>query len=567
MNAPLTPHGGGPAALTCRAATLAVAVAGIALMLLVAPRVPYADAWRLYAKLLEQPFLAGVTSADNGHRELLPNAVRWTEMHRLGGDQTLGIVLGALLALAACVVWLRAIAQAQLPAATRAAAGLIAVLGLFWLGNERALAHAHESVRVYLIVLCLMLALVRIAGFRADVRQTVPAAALALLATLTFGSGIASFGAIAVVLALGRAKRAAWAAWTAGLVIALVLYLGGASSAVTGTLSFDPIGQAVLLARWLASPFVYVFWPLLDPAVAARVPGAPLRAAATAAATAFTAHVGPVQTAVWPQALIGTAGLASLSIASWRAWRRPADTVPARRVALGVAWFGLAVGGLIALSRAAYFVEFPDQLHAPRYLPWSSLFWAGLLSAALLAPGRWPRPALALLVAAIVAPSTLWMAELARSMQRTAERTAIAAVTGLLPDSQPLGETVASELAAALPALRRDALGPYRGLEAQCLGQRLREEAIVRVDVRDPATSTRTNRIGAPGRVVHFALAKAAQEPLLIVDADGVLRGLALPDRARGRDAWEGWLAPEFDSATVAPVIAERVGIPLCTRL
>jgi hypothetical protein len=566
LHEPGPPRGGGPRALTCRIATLAVAFAGIALMLLAAPRVPYADAWRLYAKLLEQPFLAGVTSADNGHREILPNAVRWIEMHLLGGDQTLGIVLGAVLAIAAAVVWLRTIARAQLPATTRAAAGLIAALGLFWLGNERALAHAHESVRVYLIVLCLLLALVRTADGRADARATVAAAALALLATLTFGSGIASFGALAIVLLLGRATRAAWGVWAAALAIALGLYLGGASFAVTGTVTIDPIGQPVLLARWLASPFVYVFWPLLDPAVAALVPGAPLRATATAVATAFTARFGPVQTAFWPQALIGATGLVWLLFASGRAWRAASATVPARRVALGVAWFGLAVGGLIALSRSAYFVQFPDQLHAPRYLPWSSLFWAGLLSASLLAPGRRSRPLIALLVAAIVAPSSLWMAELARSMQRTAERTATAAVVGLLPAAQPLGETVASELAAALPALRRDALGPFRWPESRCLGHRLHEDAIGRLDVHGLIASTSVNWIGASGQVVRFELADAAQGTLLIVDAAGVLRGLALPDRTRGHDAWQGWLSPEAASAAVAPTIAERVGMPLCAR-
>lgn len=557
-------RGGGPAALACHVATLAAGIAGVALMLLVAPRVPYADAWRLYTKLLEQPFLTGVTSADNGHRELLPNAVRWIELHLLGGDQTLGIVLGAGLAIAAAAVWLRAIAQAPTDPAARAAAGLIAVLGLFWLGNERALAHAHESVRVYLIVLCLLSALTRTAGGRVDARASAGAAVPALLATLTFGSGIASFGAIAIVMLLGRATRAAWGIWAAGLAIALGLYLGGASSAVTGTVTFDPIGQLVLLVRWLASPFVYVFWPLLDPAVATLVPGAPLRAATTAAAGAFTAHLGPVQTSIWPQTLIGAAGLSALLVASWRAWRRPDITVPARRVALGVAWFGLAVGGLIALSRSAYFVEFPDQLHAPRYLPWSSLFWAGLLSAALLGPGRRARPALALLVAAVVAPSSLWMAELARSMQRTAERTAIAAVVGLLPDSQPLGETVASELAAALPTLRRGGLGPYAGPEARCLGRVLPGDAIGPIQAHDRTTHATANRIGAAGRLVRFRLAESAHRPVLIVDAAGRLIGLALPDPARGDDTWEGWIAPDLDAADAMPMSVARVDTPLC---
>jgi hypothetical protein len=552
-----------PAALACRLATCGIVLAGIVLMLVAAPRVPYADAWRLYAKLLDQPFLAGVISADNGHREILPNTLRWIELHAFGGDQTLGIVLGAVLALAATVAWLRTIAHAQLDPASRAAAALIAALGVLWLGNERALAHAHESVRVYLIVLCLILALTRVAVDRADLRATAGAAALALLATLTFGSGIASFGAVAVAMLLGRATPAAWCVWAIGLAVACALYLGGASSSVTGTLALDPVGQFALLLRWLASPFVYVFWPLLDPAIAAQLPGDTLRAAATAIADGFVAHFGSVQTSTWPQTLIGIAGLAALSAASRRAWRAPTATVPARRVALGVAWFGLAVGGLIALSRSAYFVEFPDQLHAPRYLPWSSLFWSGLFSTALLTPGRWPRPILALLVASVIVPSSLWMAGLARSMQAHADRTATAAIVGLLPVSQGLGETVVGELTTALPRLRRAGVGPYAWPEARCLGWTVRDESVRRVDARNLAAIPAGNRIGAPGWLIRFESVTPADGRRLILDANGVLRGLAMPDAARGFDSWEGWLGPGHEPEQTL-TIAERIGTPLC---
>ena len=39
------------------------------------PRVPYADAWRHYARLIDEPFAQGVLTADNGHPEVFANLV------------------------------------------------------------------------------------------------------------------------------------------------------------------------------------------------------------------------------------------------------------------------------------------------------------------------------------------------------------------------------------------------------------------------------------------------------------------------------------------------------------
>lgn len=563
--APVRPPLGRPA-IACLAAAAAYLVAGAAAMLLLAPRTPYADQWRLYAKLLQQPFLAGVVSADNGHREVLPNLVRWITLHGLDGQSAPAIVLGLLLALAAAGIWLRSIAGARIDAGRRAAAALIAVLGLFWLGNERALAHDHESVRVYLIVLCLFGALVQVARPQPTPRATAAATLLALLATLSFGSGIASFAAIALVLALGRARPAAWAVLLAGLATALALYLGGATASVTGTLVIDPAAQAIVLLRWLATPFVYVLWPLVDPAVAGQLPGGGVARAATAIAVAFTNLFGPVQTSPLPQALVGAAGGLALLAASWRAWRAPPDTDPARRVALGIAWFGLAVGGLVAISRSGYFIQFPDQVHAPRYLPWSSLFWAGLLVAAVLRPGGRLRPAAVLVVALLVLPSTFWMALLARSMQVRAEQVATAAAVGVLPPDLALGETVADELAAALPLLADRGIAMYAWPEVRCLGKPVQAGAVRPVTARELHVETTGNRLGQPGlRITYREDEDDAAGRRMILDAGGILRGLALPDPAAGPGRWHGWATDAGANAEgFSPLIVQAVGEPLC---
>src|SRR3546814_3224080 len=48
---------------------------------------------------------------------------------------------------------------------------------------------------------------------------------------------------------------------------------------------------------------------------------------------------------------------------------------------IGLACFAAAVGAMIATVRLDYFSAHPEQLLAPRYVVWSSLFWGGLLLA------------------------------------------------------------------------------------------------------------------------------------------------------------------------------------------
>jgi hypothetical protein len=58
---------------------------------------------------------------------------------------------------------------------------------------------------------------------------------------------------------------------------------------------------------------------------------------------------------------------------------------------------------LIGLSRYTYFVWMPSQIFAPRYLPWSCMFWLGLVLATTACfHARWPRLVLASLTSLVL---------------------------------------------------------------------------------------------------------------------------------------------------------------------
>lgn len=511
------------------------AAIGLATMAL-APKVPYADAWRFLGNFLQQDFPRDILAPDNGHHELLANAVRVLELRWFAAGQWLQIAVGMiLLATTLIMVWrsIRPLADAR----SRAAAMLMAVLGLFWLGNVRALGHGHETVHAYSVTLLLMCGLLVLAAQgepASATRRALAAAACAMAAAFSFGSGIACFAAFIAVLAMRRAPWRQWAVLIAGMLATLMLLrLGGSRTA----LELAPLQQLIHLLRWLAGPFLYASWPLFDPALATQIPVAAVRGPVEAGAQAYVSMAGPMMLARWPHVLIGACGLAWLAFASWRARLQPSMAV---LTGLGLAWFACAVGAMIALVRLDYLHTHPEQLLAARYVVWSSLFWAGL-GIATIARARNSRRALAVViaVAVLLLPSEYWMSKLGARMAWAAEQGALAAAVGVVDPDLPLGETVPDELTAALPPLRSVRAAVFAWPETLWLGRRVPEDAAT-LPVSGIEAEAVGNRLGADGRRVRFTLASSPSRRLLLVDGDGVVRGLAMRDSASDGPQWIG---------------------------
>lgn len=504
-----------------------------------APRVPYADGWGFLGHFAEAPGWRVIFRTDNGHHEVLPHAVRLIELHAFDARQWLQVACGIALLLGTLAGAWRVLRTATV-AWQRAAAMLVAVLGLCWLGNIRILGHANETVHAYLVTLCVVLGTGLLATAR-DAREAgrAPwwAAALGVVAAFGFSSGLASFVAFLVVAFLRRMRAGAYLVLGASCLATLLLRRLGNAGVDAAMLQFAPLLQFELMLRWLAAPSVYAIWPFADPALAARIPVAAPRAIAEAAADAWHGAFGPVMLARWPHLLTGALGACWLGFTTWRA---RAGAAPAALLGLGLAWFGAAVGGLIAVARLNYFALYPDQVLASRYVVWSSLFWAGLGIAAVSRASR-PRTAVALVLLFAVAllPSQAWMWRFGGGMRAVAERTAVAAAVGVLDPELELGETDAAQLAHALPAIRRAGAAVFAWPETVALGRRPEEAAQIAVDTAAMSVVPAGNRLGDAGRRVRFQ-ARSDAARLLLVDADGVARGIAIRDPEEG--GWLGWM-------------------------
>jgi hypothetical protein len=522
--------------------TAAFAVAGLAAMFVLSPKVLYADPWRFMAHFLTTPWPWNVLEADNGHRELFPNLVRVLELEWLHANQWLQITVGAALACATAAVLAWGIHREPAGAAAKATVLFFAVAGIFWLGNERSLAHGNESVHVYLVTLCLTLGCWLLSDRSADAspKRLAIVAVLGIVATFSFGSGIACFAGYVMVLLLRRAPWSSVGAVVAGAIVAVALHFSLGNTGL-GNAGGGPSLQLVpQLSRWLSAPFVYAAWPLLDSSAAAQIPIASARDAALLLAQGFESLFGQVRTATWPNALLAVGGIGWLLLSSRATWRQPTAR-RMQRVALAMAWFALTVGVLVCVSRAGYFVQYPQQVVAPRYVPWSSLFWSGLAMATVL-HWRPSKPSYctvsALLVAVLLAPSQAWMAMLAYRTQSLAELNAVGAAVGVIDENAELGENIPSEIATALPLVRRSGTAMFAWPETRAMGEPLPADAQA-VVVENLRQGPVANRLGSPGYTVVFELEASECPRLVMVGEAGKVVGMAV--RIGSGPRWQGW--------------------------
>jgi hypothetical protein len=524
--------------LACTAC--AYAALGIAAMWSVSPRVPYADQWRHYARLLTQPFGTAVLDADNGHPEVLPNLLRLADLRWFGGSEILQITSGIVLAIASVAVLLRIVyADRDCARGVRPAAAFCVVFGIFWLGNLRALTQAGDSVHVYSVLLCLALAL-RLALNRPQLENAVLRTSgmivlLCMTASFSFGSGMASFVAVLVALLVQRSSLVAVFTVLGGAIITSGLYFsvhGALQPVATGL--FEPVRLLRVPLQLLGAPFVYMLWPLLDPAAAAAVP-VPLRAVALSAADLWTQGFGDIRRSVFPQAAVGAAMLGLTLWLTWRGAQQRARRVT--RLGIALAWFGIACALLIALARGSYFTAHPEQIYALRYLPWSSLGWAGLLLAGITQARR-ARTAIALtlLLPVLALPSEFGTLVLARKVQDVAEDTAIGAAVGVLPADETLGETDLDDLRSALPALHDAHTAIFAWPETELLRYSVPANLAPLAAVGVTAEPV-VNRLAGDGTQIAVQISSSPCAPRVLVASGGRAIGLLRHTRD---GAWRG---------------------------
>lgn len=440
----------------------------------------YADQWRLYRIYLEKPFPADVLTLENGHRPVFPALLRVAEMEWLNANQVLQLAVGAILALCT-VAFLCHVARKDesLPPWCRSAAMAMAALGIFWVGNVRYLLHGNESVHGYLLTTCLVGGLLTLTGDRQGLRPLWLALALAFIATFSFGPGMATFVALAVVLVVQRKYHLLpWLAAALALTLLLYFLLPGGTG-VRNRLGFDPVLTLMTAAIWLCSAPVNMALGFLDPGAGNFLPEF-IKPLATTSAAMYEQAFGRIWTNYRHVAVLGFAAIAYVVWTTIDTWRQQRIS-PALHVALGIAWFAMCAAGIVALARADYFERLPGQIFSTRFLPWSCLFWMAIAWIALIRSTWATRIRRRAFVATVVALTLaiglattkghLWWGD---KVQKNIRLVATGLAVGVLPKSGGrYGESFVGEILQGLPPVRSAGLSMFAWPESRMHGRRI----------------------------------------------------------------------------------------------
>ena len=534
-------------------------------------RDPYADQWRMYPFYLELPFPASILQLENGHRPILPGLVRVAELHWLGGSQGLQLAIGALAALATVLIlaWI-ALHDTRLSSGRRWLAVSAAAAAVFWLGNGRFLLHGNESVHGYLLTLFAVSAfalLLRSSRRNMDSTVAAPAARtrlilaclLAIAASFCFGPGIATFGALALLLLFER-RFGALPVLAGALALTVLAYLmlpdaGG----VRGVLHIEPLDNLRIAATGLASMWAHLLQAVHDPEAARALPGWLARLTGPFA-QGYQDRFGSLWYQHGPATALGLAAIAYVVVATVTSLRA-GEASDLRRCGLALAWFAIGVAGLVALSRLDYFNAHPDQILAQRYLPWSCLFWLGVLLTALATPSRRaivraaPVVAITIMLVGVLASTPAYRAWGQRIQDGLALQAAGIAV-GALSASQPLWETRLDEVEQVRPMLERQHKAMFAWPEMTLARSSPLPAIVERHHALHVAAESVSNRFGGMALALSAYPTHPAAEPafrrLLLVDADDRALGLLVRQRPRDGVRYAGYAWPGVTADAIA---------------
>lgn len=506
------------------------------------------DQFRSYTFYLGLPFPESVLAMENGHRPIVPALLRVAEIHWFQANQYLQIGFGTLCAtLTASIIAVTAWRERQAPLLVRGAGVLLAIIGIFWLGNARMLLHGTESEHAYLVMLCLVsgAVMVRLSATQDSALWMLGAALTCVIATFTFGAGIALFPTF---LFLGWLLRARWRDLLIILMIAalcfiLYVFVLPGENGVRGSLDLRPIDSLSITPRWLASPWITGWLGFADPQTHQITIRGGLAGWLKASANALQSLLH-IEWKTTGALLIGSLGLVLAATAFVMKARRRGPMPAIQSMALALIMFTTASAVLISISRLRYLEQHPGQIFSDRYLLWPCLFWMGI-GLWLLSTFRdrpvWLRNGLIAFVALlpiVLLPFHRYGEGWGASVYRLNQATAAAGMTDLFDDR--LFDTGADasleQRVLSYQLLRERNLGPFRFAGSNALGSTLDAEPSPSHDisVAMEATSTvkdaRDATIGGRfGGIVRSGIkAIDARGPLAVIDADRKIVGYAM---------------------------------------
>ncbi len=514
-------------------------------------RQPMFDQWRMYNTFLTLPFPSNALQLENGHRPIIPNLIRLAEIHWFGANQLLQISIGTCCALltagvTALVIW----RNRELSVVVRAAGVLIAVLGVFWLANARMLLHGHESLHAYLVTLMVVSA--GLCTWQAHHNNSSLwlwlGSAACVVATFSFGPGIATFATvIALILLLRMPIR--WLLIPAGILAAcLVLYvfvLPG-THGVRNMLHLQPLANVQTAAQWLSSPWAHAWLGLSNSPLEAWLPtsvqGTALGRLLLASANDLEGATGMAWQSL--TVVLGVAGIVVFLARVAVLYLRRAPLTQVQVLAIGLCLFALATAAIIGIGRLDYLQAHPSQIYATRYLLWPCLFWTGLVLLLLIDVSRSKNrfvialgSIFMLALPMILLPTQHAWAGWSAAVHRQSQQAAASARSGvfdagMFPDDPDASRT---DVLQALALMKEDRLAMFADPSWRLLGTywkgvlRRNDDYEVSAHLLDSFRDTQSGLIAGhfEGAVSYGIAALRRQGHLVVLDGDNAIVGLA----------------------------------------
>ncbi len=490
--------------------------------------VTHADFWHIYYVCLNRSWLESAWLKYNGHSHFFPSQLWLADLRFFHGNEEVLFAIGFLLtclsvALLVFPVWKDTATTTPL----KSAATLILLLGNFWIARANMIFSGGFACCYALTLGGTALAfwqLYLLSQNKSPRGITITVLILSgIIATFSFGTGLILWPTLLIVGYCFRAR------------VRLLIAIAGAALLFTAVFVLLPARELVPDKPSIAS--LYHPWVLLERTC--HLLGAPASYAIEGWVPSGVA-AGSDNPAVMVM-IAGALGLltAVTFILLGIARRNIAQT---RLHYIGFALMLFNLGALVSITigRDKHFSLIPGELDAPRYLYWSSLFWAGLfvLTLQLCSSHLWLRRVilgLTLILAIFLLPSHYE----GGAHWRLAKCASISATTSLINEvrdekevgilGQPLNQIY---LVARIFRARR--LDMFAGPMAYWIGRRqedifgahpksvkLRGQAYINADV--PAING-----GTAARVSGSILQRGHKVPTLMVVSDeaGVIRGI-----------------------------------------
>jgi len=542
-----------------RAAQICAAVAaaaflssGLVYLYLGRVTVTMADHWVIYEVFLKHSWLESALLKLNHHSLFFPNLIRLADLRFFHGDQQLLFFAGMMLLFCTVILLLVPLWRDKTVGLTaKLVATLVLIVGNFWMGRASITTSGGFLCENSLAIGGAILACLWLPATRTEWPQSLKAFLIVIgsgfVASFSIGNGMAVWPTL---LLLGWSLRLPWRSLVvllAGGLTATVVYVllpgGSFGQAPSETLSMLFAGGKGLrhLCMLLGAPFLW-------------------------AQAAWSSHYEVSDKLAATSLLSLSCGALGLVFAGLAAApkliRRDLGQSWLELIALGLVIFNLGALAIIVVGRTEYFLRLPDEVSAPRYLFWSSLFWAGLLLAAIQHAQskkwlRWPVYFLALAVPISVLPSHYQEGLRWRFVNAVAEEGATSLINGvrdpqqieiLSPDS---GAEQLYRVAAQLRACRLDmfaeGLQDWIGLpETSLFAGRQKSESFRGEYHVDGLVQCEDGASAA--RVTGWSLKRgdAIPKTLVIVDPAGVVRGVArswTTNKFISRTFYRGWFS------------------------